>query len=166
MANIYLFPREIEKRNSENTLTSNLLLQNNWVSFNQTWQTASLCVGESSLFKWRATPFPRGDYSEIAKMHSIWQHVKIFSLEPKGQILTNLAQSIIGWRGLFKWKAMLLFKAKWYWPAYLYNHSFSCAKVFLGEQCGPLGLLSCQNYVHRWNKEHIPYMEFSMDLKY
>ena len=37
------------------------LLQNHWANFNQTWQKASLGEGDSSLFKWRTCPFPRGD---------------------------------------------------------------------------------------------------------
>ena len=36
-----------------------LLLQNQWASFNQTWHKSSLCEGDSSLFKWRATPFSK-----------------------------------------------------------------------------------------------------------
>ena len=37
-----------------------LLLQNHWANFNQTWHKASLGEGDSSLFKWRAPPFPKG----------------------------------------------------------------------------------------------------------
>ena len=37
-----------------------LLLQNHWANFNQTWQKASLGGGDSSLFKWKATPFSKG----------------------------------------------------------------------------------------------------------
>ena len=37
-----------------------LLLQNHWANFNQTWHKVSLGKGDSSLFKWRATPFPKG----------------------------------------------------------------------------------------------------------
>ena len=48
------------------------LLQNHRANFNQTWHKASLGDGDSSLFKWRATPFPRGDNYEIAKIH--WQN--------------------------------------------------------------------------------------------
>ena len=48
--------------NSENTLTKfkNLLLQNHWANFNQTWHKASLCEGDINLFKWRAPPFSKG----------------------------------------------------------------------------------------------------------
>ena len=35
-----------------------LLLQNHWANFKQTWYKVSLGEGDSSLFKWRATPFP------------------------------------------------------------------------------------------------------------
>ena len=37
-----------------------LLLQNHWANFNQTWHKVFLGEGDSSLFKWRATPFPKG----------------------------------------------------------------------------------------------------------
>ena len=36
-----------------------LLLQNQWANFNQTWHKSSLCEDDSSLFKWRATPFSK-----------------------------------------------------------------------------------------------------------
>ena len=36
-----------------------LLLQNHWANFNQTWHKASLSEGDSSLFKWKATPFSK-----------------------------------------------------------------------------------------------------------
>ena len=49
------FPRGDNYKNSENTLMKlkNLLLQNHWANFNQTWHQASLGEGDSSLFKWR-----------------------------------------------------------------------------------------------------------------
>ena len=37
-----------------------LLLQNHLANFNQTWHKVFLGEGDSSLFKWRATPFPKG----------------------------------------------------------------------------------------------------------
>ena len=37
-----------------------LLLQNHWANYNQTWHKVSLGCGDSSLFKWRAKPFPKG----------------------------------------------------------------------------------------------------------
>ena len=37
-----------------------LPLQNHWANFNQTWHNASLDGRNSSLFKWRATPFSKG----------------------------------------------------------------------------------------------------------
>ena len=37
-----------------------LLLQNHWANFNQTWHKVSFGEGDSSLFKWRATRFPKG----------------------------------------------------------------------------------------------------------
>ena len=44
---------------AKNILTNfkNLLLQNHWANFNQSWHKAF----DSSLFKWRAPNFPRGD---------------------------------------------------------------------------------------------------------
>ena len=36
------------------------LLQNHWANFNQTCHKASLGGGDSSLYKWRATPFSKG----------------------------------------------------------------------------------------------------------
>ena len=49
-------------RNSKNTLTNlkNILMQNHWTNFNQTWHKVSLGKGNSSLFKWRAPPFSKG----------------------------------------------------------------------------------------------------------
>ena len=96
-----------------------LLLQNHWA--NQTWHKESLSEGDSSLIKWRATrpistkfgtkhswvrgivayskegprPFIRGDSYEIPKMH--WWN---YSPESQGRLQPNLAQSILGWRGL------------------------------------------------------------------
>ena len=42
------------------TKFKNLLLQNHWANFNQTWHKASLGEGDSSLFTWRATFFSKG----------------------------------------------------------------------------------------------------------
>ena len=98
-----------------------LLLQNHWANFNRTWQKESLSEGDSSLIKWRATrpistkfgtkhswvrgivayskegprPFIRGDSYEIPKIH--WWN---YSPESQGRLQPNLAQSILGWRGL------------------------------------------------------------------
>ena len=44
-----------------------LLLQKQWVNFNQTWHKASLGEGDSSLFNEGPRPFPMGDNYEIAK---------------------------------------------------------------------------------------------------
>ena len=52
----------------------NLLLQNHWAHFNQTWHKASLGEGDSSLFKWKVQPFSKGIINEIAKIHwLIWK---------------------------------------------------------------------------------------------
>ena len=49
-------PRPFPGGDSENTLTKlkNLLLQNHWANFNQTWHKTSLGEWDSSLFKWRS----------------------------------------------------------------------------------------------------------------
>ena len=64
-----------------------LLLQNHWVTFNQTWHKSSLGEGDSSLLKRRTTSFPRGDYYEIAKIHG--RNLKIFFSRTTGPILTT-----------------------------------------------------------------------------
>ena len=67
-------------------------LQNHWANFYQTWHiSVSLGDRDSSLFKWTATTFSRGD-NDIAKIH--WRNLKIFSRELQGQYQTNMAQSI------------------------------------------------------------------------
>ena len=38
----------------------NLLLENHWANFNQTWHKTSLGEEDSSLFKWNAPPFSKG----------------------------------------------------------------------------------------------------------
>jgi hypothetical protein len=37
-----------------------LLLQNRWANFNQSWHKSSLGKEDSELYKWRTTPFPKG----------------------------------------------------------------------------------------------------------
>jgi hypothetical protein len=37
-----------------------LLLQNRLANFNRSWHKSSLGKGDSELFKWRTTPFPKG----------------------------------------------------------------------------------------------------------
>ena len=60
---------------------------------------ASLGEGDSNLFKWRALLLSRGeDKSERAKIHL--RNKKSHSPEPLGQFQPNLAQGILGWRGL------------------------------------------------------------------
>ena len=56
------FPRGDNYEIAKNTLTKlkNLLLQNHWANFIQTWHKASLGEGDSSLFKWRPPPFSKG----------------------------------------------------------------------------------------------------------
>ena len=43
----------------------NLLLQNRWANFNQTWHKASLDDGDTSLFKCKAIPFSKGRSLQI-----------------------------------------------------------------------------------------------------
>jgi hypothetical protein len=38
-------------------------------NFNQTWQKSSFGIGDSSVFQRRDSPSPRGDKSEIVKIH-------------------------------------------------------------------------------------------------
>ena len=56
------FPKRRWLGNNKNKLTTfkNLLLQNHWASFNQTWHKVSRGERDSSFFKWRAMPFSRG----------------------------------------------------------------------------------------------------------
>ena len=63
------FPRGDNYEVSKNTLLklNNLLLQNHWPSFNQTWHKAFLGEGDSILFKSRPHPLSRRDNYEIAK---------------------------------------------------------------------------------------------------
>ena len=65
-----------------------LLLQNYWTNFNQTWHRASFFGGDSSLFKWRTTPFFRGDKSEIISFYS--KKIKIFFSRTPWTIWTKL----------------------------------------------------------------------------
>ena len=60
-----VFQGEIIKyENTKKTLpkSKNLLLQNQRANFNQTWHKASLGWENSSLFKWRTTPFSEGEW--------------------------------------------------------------------------------------------------------
>jgi hypothetical protein len=54
-----------------------VLLQNHYTNFNQTWHKSSLGEGDSSVFKGRDGPSPRGDNSKRVKIH--WKFLKIFS---------------------------------------------------------------------------------------
>ena len=67
-----------------------LLLQNHWANFNQTWHKASLGAGDSSLFKWRVSPFSK------ERLLQNWKHIikflKSSSPEPLGQFQPNLAK--------------------------------------------------------------------------
>ena len=46
-----------------------LLLQNHCANFNQTWHKATFGEDNLNLFKRRATPFPKEDNYETAKIH-------------------------------------------------------------------------------------------------
>ena len=54
----------------------------------KTWNKAFLGEGDSSLLKWRAPPFPKGDNYKIAKIY--WGNSKIFS-RTTGRISTKLS---------------------------------------------------------------------------
>ena len=62
----------------------NLILQNHWANFNQTWQNASWGEGDSSWHR----PYPREDNYEIAKKH--WRNQKIFFSRIIAPISTKL----------------------------------------------------------------------------
>ena len=54
----------------------NLLLQNHWANFNQTWHKASLGEGDSSMFKWRAPPFSKERWKTLTKLkHLLLQNI-------------------------------------------------------------------------------------------
>ena len=55
----------------------------------------SLDEEDSSLFKWRAHSFPRGDNYEITKIH--YKFEKSSSPGPLGQFQPNLPQNIRRW---------------------------------------------------------------------
>jgi hypothetical protein len=50
----------VSVRLSVKQLHFRLLLQHRWANFNQTWHKASSGKGDSELYKWRTTPFPKG----------------------------------------------------------------------------------------------------------
>ena len=52
----------LSSRLSVNFYHFHLLLTNHWAYFNQNWHNASFGEGNSSLFKWRATPFSKERY--------------------------------------------------------------------------------------------------------
>ena len=64
----------------------NLLLQNHWANFNQTWQSI-LGSNEGS------SPSQSGDNCKILKIH-YWKLFKVLSAEPLGHFQPNLAESI------------------------------------------------------------------------
>ena len=47
----------------------NLLLQNHWANFNQSWHKAALGEGDSICLNEGPRPFPRGDNYEIVKIY-------------------------------------------------------------------------------------------------
>ena len=65
-----------------------------WVNFNPPWHRVSLVDGDSSLFKWGAHYFPRGDYYEFRKYINVFK--KSSSPESLGHFQLNFAQSILG----------------------------------------------------------------------
>ena len=67
-------------------------------NFIQTWHNASLVEGNSSLFKWRARPFPRVDNYKIAKIH--WQNSKIFFSRTTVPISTKFCTMHISVKGI------------------------------------------------------------------
>ena len=84
------FPKGDNYENSQITLIKfkNLLFQNHRTNFNQTQHKAFFSDWDSSLFKLRATPFPRGYNSKISK-NTLMKFIK-----PQNHFQPNLAQSI------------------------------------------------------------------------
>ena len=67
---------------------SHFYLLLHWTNFNQTWHKASFVARDSSLFKWRVHPFPRGDNYQIAKIH--WRNLITSFSRTTEPILTKL----------------------------------------------------------------------------
>ena len=63
--------QDIKYQNFENKMSTlkNFHLHYYWTNFNQIWHKAFFDEEDSNLFKWRATPFIRGDIIKIAKLH-------------------------------------------------------------------------------------------------
>jgi hypothetical protein len=53
----------------------NLLFQNHWVNFNQTWHKSSLEERIQVSLKEGDSPSPRGDNSERVKIHKIFKNL-------------------------------------------------------------------------------------------
>ena len=98
---------------SENFWHFHLLLQNHRTNFNKTWHKASFGLGDSSLFRWRATPFSRGDNYELKGQVSFsghnlsvlrrrCKHFTFSSSSPESldQFQPTLARSILGGGGV------------------------------------------------------------------
>jgi hypothetical protein len=90
----------------------NLLLQNHWANFNQTWHKSSLGEEIQVSSNEGNYPSPRGDNSETK--NTLKSLKKSSSPEPAGQIQSNLVQIIFGWRE-FKFvqiKVQVLFRGE------------------------------------------------------
>ena len=70
-----------------------LLLQNHWVSFNQTWHNASFGEGNSSLFKCRALPFSKGDNYE--KGNILWRNFLLQNYWANFMIYTGIIIALL-----------------------------------------------------------------------
>ena len=68
----------------------NLLLQNHWANFNQTWQKHSWVMGTQVCFNKGPHPFPRVENYRIPKIH--WQNLKIFFSWTTVSISTKLSK--------------------------------------------------------------------------
>ena len=123
-----------------------LLLKNHCANFNQTWHKATFGKDNLSLFKWRATPFPKEDNYETAKIH--WRNLKIFFFRTIGLISTKLRIKhpwVKGTQG-FTNKGNLIMKMEM--VAFLlskstlwYNHSVEDLNWFLRWAMWPMGIL-------------------------
>ena len=84
------FPREIIVKIHWQNLIIFFYITNGPINFNQTcnWHKAFLGEGDSNLFKWRATPFSKGDNSQNVKL--FWKYWKIFFFRTTSLISSKL----------------------------------------------------------------------------
>ena len=103
-----------------------------WANFNQTWYKASVGEEHSSFFKWMLPPFSRRDNSQ--KVIILQRNFKKNCQESLRQFQPNLAQSILGWKGLkLKNSDWGLKRMRVIQMFCLFVCLFVCLEFFLGE---------------------------------